>query len=63
MAAVASGQSGGNETTKFLTGLARGLAGALLFALPMLMTMEMWFSASTSIARGFCCFAFSTCLC
>lgn len=43
MAAVASGQSGGNETTKFLTGLARGLAGALLFALPMLMTMEMWF--------------------
>lgn len=26
----------------FYTGLARGLAGALLFALPMLMTMEMW---------------------
>ncbi|ASV88541.1 hypothetical protein CES85_3674 (plasmid) [Ochrobactrum quorumnocens] len=26
----------------FFTGLARGLAGALLFALPMLMTMEMW---------------------
>lgn len=43
MAAAASGQSGGNETEHFLTGLARGLAGALLFALPMLMTMEMWF--------------------
>ncbi|WP_377294337.1 TIGR02587 family membrane protein [Rhizobium sp. SG2393] len=27
----------------FLIGLARGLAGALLFCLPMLMTMEMWF--------------------
>ncbi|KAB0565329.1 TIGR02587 family membrane protein [Brucella pituitosa] len=26
----------------FFTGLARGLGGALLFALPMLMTMEMW---------------------
>lgn len=26
----------------FFTGLARGLAGALLFALPMFMTMEMW---------------------
>ncbi len=28
---------------RFLMGLARGIAGALLFALPMLMTMEMWF--------------------
>lgn len=27
----------------FVTGLARGVAGALLFALPMLMTMEMWY--------------------
>ena len=26
----------------FLTGLGRGVAGALLFALPMFMTMEMW---------------------
>ncbi|MDQ0454810.1 TIGR02587 family membrane protein [Rhizobium paknamense] len=26
-----------------LSGLARGLAGSLLFSLPMLMTMEMWF--------------------
>ncbi|SIQ89770.1 putative integral membrane protein TIGR02587 [Rhizobium sp. RU20A] len=31
------------EDRRFLTGLARGLAGALLFSLPMLMTMEMWF--------------------
>lgn len=30
------------EQQKFLNGLARGLAGALLFALPMFMTMEMW---------------------
>ncbi len=28
--------------TAFLSGMGRGLAGALLFALPMLMTMEMW---------------------
>lgn len=28
---------------RFLVGLARGGAGALLFSLPMLMTMEMWF--------------------
>jgi putative integral membrane protein (TIGR02587 family) len=26
----------------FLAGMGRGLAGALLFSLPMLMTMEMW---------------------
>ncbi|MFK3777832.1 TIGR02587 family membrane protein [Agrobacterium sp. NPDC089420] len=32
-----------DEVRRFLTGLARGTAGALLFALPMLMTMEMWF--------------------
>jgi putative integral membrane protein (TIGR02587 family) len=43
MGAEASRQTGGGETTHFITGLARGLAGALLFALPMLMTMEMWF--------------------
>lgn len=34
---------GDDEVRQFLTGLARGTAGALLFALPMLMTMEMWF--------------------
>ncbi|MGV8938789.1 MAG: TIGR02587 family membrane protein [Allorhizobium sp.] len=31
------------DVRKFAIGLARGLAGALLFALPMLMTMEMWY--------------------
>jgi len=28
--------------SKFFAGIARGIAGALLFALPMFMTMEMW---------------------
>ncbi|MDX3925086.1 MAG: TIGR02587 family membrane protein [Shinella sp.] len=32
-----------DEFNRFVTGLARGVAGALLFALPMLMTMEMWY--------------------
>ncbi len=36
------GASGGFDTSKFLAGIARGVAGALLFALPMFMTMEMW---------------------
>ncbi|MCF3642151.1 TIGR02587 family membrane protein [Rhizobium sp. TRM95111] len=31
------------ERGAFVTGLGRGVAGALLFALPMLMTMEMWY--------------------
>ncbi|MFF2322331.1 TIGR02587 family membrane protein [Agrobacterium sp. NPDC058088] len=35
--------AGDDEVRQFLIGLARGTAGALLFALPMLMTMEMWF--------------------
>lgn len=30
-------------TRRFLLGLARGAAGALIFGLPMLMTMELWF--------------------
>lgn len=34
--------SSGFDTNKFLAGIARGVAGALLFALPMFMTMEMW---------------------
>src|SRR5512146_718543 len=29
-------------TMHFLAGLARGFAGALIFAIPILMTMEMW---------------------
>lgn len=32
----------GFQPREFLIGLGRGLAGALLFALPMQMTMEMW---------------------
>ena len=32
-----------NEFDRFLNGLGRGVAGALFFALPMLMTMEMWY--------------------
>lgn len=31
------------HVSRFLIGLARGVAGALLFSVPMLMTMEMWF--------------------
>ncbi|WP_156392878.1 TIGR02587 family membrane protein [Rhizobium sp. Root1220] len=30
------------DSSKFFAGIARGVAGALLFALPMFMTMEMW---------------------
>lgn len=30
------------DSLEFAAGIARGFAGALLFALPMLMTMEMW---------------------
>ena len=36
------GATGDFDTNKFLVGIARGGAGALLFALPMFMTMEMW---------------------
>ncbi|WP_234794714.1 TIGR02587 family membrane protein [Xaviernesmea oryzae] len=35
-------QDEANDLNDFLIGLARGLGGALLFALPMQMTMEMW---------------------
>lgn len=38
-----SGKAHGTEVSAFLIGLARGGAGAMLFALPMLMTMEMWY--------------------
>ncbi|MBY3300180.1 TIGR02587 family membrane protein [Rhizobium laguerreae] len=30
------------NSSRFFSGVARGIAGALLFALPMFMTMEMW---------------------
>lgn len=32
-----------DEFNRFVTGLGRGVAGGLLFALPMLMTVEMWY--------------------
>jgi uncharacterized membrane protein len=31
-----------SEARAFITGIARAFGGALIFALPMLMTMEMW---------------------
>ena len=34
---------GTDEFNRFVTGLGRGIAGALFLALPMLMTMEMWY--------------------
>jgi putative integral membrane protein (TIGR02587 family) len=39
-----------DEFNRFVTGLGRGVAGGLFFALPMLMTMEMWY-LGFSIAR------------
>lgn len=42
---------GGTRSPDVLRGLGRGFAGALLFALPMLMTMEMW-QLGVSIGRG-----------
>lgn len=43
MAEVADKRHESARVSRFLVGLARGLAGALLFSIPMLMTMEMWF--------------------
>ncbi|TZG31923.1 TIGR02587 family membrane protein [Agrobacterium sp. B1(2019)] len=43
VAAINRRDADDDEVGQFLIGLARGTAGALLFALPMLMTMEMWF--------------------
>jgi putative integral membrane protein (TIGR02587 family) len=37
-----TGKEAETDLHRFAIGLARGLAGALLFALPMFMTMEMW---------------------
>ncbi len=39
MSTAGSNQSGGLQ---FATGLARAFGGAVLFAFPLLMTMEMW---------------------
>lgn len=37
-----AGEQDRGNAAEFLVGAARGFAGALLFALPLLMTMEMW---------------------
>jgi putative integral membrane protein (TIGR02587 family) len=42
MAALSLRTADGPELKQFATGLARGAAGALLFGIPMLMTMELW---------------------
>ncbi len=42
MAAKTLGQSAFRADAAFMRGLGRAFAGALIFALPMLMTMEMW---------------------
>nr|WP_314084951.1 TIGR02587 family membrane protein [uncultured Shinella sp.] len=47
---AASADDEKNEFNSFVTGLGRGVAGALFLALPMLMTMEMWHLGFT-IAR------------
>jgi putative integral membrane protein (TIGR02587 family) len=41
--AIDDGPEEPNRVDRFFVGLARGVAGALLFSIPMLMTMEMWF--------------------
>lgn len=40
---AADADGGKSEFSRFVTGLGRGVAGALFLALPMLMTMEMWY--------------------
>ncbi|WP_439616324.1 TIGR02587 family membrane protein [Shinella sp.] len=40
---AASARDERSEFSRFVTGLGRGVAGALFLALPMLMTMEMWY--------------------
>ena len=40
---AASADDEKSEFSRFVTGLGRGVAGALFLALPMLMTMEMWY--------------------
>ncbi len=48
------------SATEFAVDAARAFAGALIFALPMLMTMEMWWLGFTSIRSGSPC---SLCSC
>lgn len=42
----------GDADLYYLQGLARGLAGGLLFALPLLMTMEMWWLGGFTMERS-----------
>lgn len=41
-----------NANLYYLQGLARGLAGGMLFALPLLMTMEMWWLGGFTMERS-----------
>lgn len=43
MASTDNRQTASTDVDAFVRGIARGFAGALLFSIPMLMTMEMWF--------------------
>jgi putative integral membrane protein (TIGR02587 family) len=43
MASTENRQTTSTDVDAFVRGIARGFAGALLFSIPMLMTMEMWF--------------------
>jgi putative integral membrane protein (TIGR02587 family) len=43
MASTVKRQTTSTDVDAFVRGIARGFAGALLFSIPMLMTMEMWF--------------------
>jgi putative integral membrane protein (TIGR02587 family) len=43
MASTDDRQATSTDIDAFVRGIARGFAGALLFSVPMLMTMEMWF--------------------
>ncbi len=43
MASTDDRQTTSTDVDAFVKGIARGFAGALLFSIPMLMTMEMWF--------------------
>ncbi len=42
MGTAANFRQGTDDPREFIVGLARGAAGALLFGVPMLMTMELW---------------------
>lgn len=41
--AFSQGEQEDDEARRFLVGIGRGAAGALIFGIPMLMTMELWY--------------------